>query len=142
MNIGILSVRESIDVALASDPKVFERQGADMAQVNAGIEMIDGLAANLSRVPVNDMVDCVAIFQAAKSSNSVMQGQSTIWIAAMVDSIQSGRLNPNNIREQSAIWRALHEGGPKATLGVEGLKAKSGQCLAWTNEAMAAVTPR
>jgi len=139
--IGILSLRDGIEAAMAVDPDVFKKQGVDMDVLDAGMKLLDGYAAALNDVSANDTVDCVAIFQIAKIGDPSFEPASNVWIAAMVNAIESGKLDAGNIRQQSPFWRALLDGA-EALAKVEGMNEKAEQCQGWLNAAVAKSTAK
>lgn len=141
VKIGILSLRDSFAAAMAVDPDIFKKQGIDMDVVDAGMKLLDGYAAALSDVSAKDTVDCVAIFQIAKIGEPTLEPASNVWVVAMVNAIESGKLDAGNIRQQSAFWRALADGA-EALAKVEGMNEKAGQCEGWLNAAVAKSTAK
>jgi len=135
--IGLVSVSDSIQVALKNDPEVFEKMEMSTEQVMSGVKLIEKQAAALDNLTIADRVQCAAIFEAAGASDENLAPYATIWRAALVRLIEAGDLDPKSIREQSKYWQILAEKGSDAVLSADGYQQQAEKCDGWINEAIA-----
>lgn len=136
VKIGLLSLADSVNAAVASDPDVFENMGASLEQVQAGLTVMNAKSDGLRGLSAEDMVACTAIYQAVSLSKPSVVPLANIWMKAFVDGIESGRLDSANIREQSEYWNVLALEGPEAVISVDGYRTQASKCDGWVNESI------
>jgi len=136
VKIGILSLEESVEIAHAVDPELFERMGTSLEQVKDGLSVLAAAAEKLSPLPIDDRVHCVAIYQAAASKDKSLSTNLNIWMMALVDAIENGDLDSKGIREKSVFWQALATSGPQAVISTEGFQEQASKCDRWINNVM------
>lgn len=134
--IGLVSVSDSIEVALRDNPEVFEKMDMSTEQVRSGVMQIEKQAAGLGDLTVADRVQCTAIYEAASVSDKTLAPYATIWRSALVGLIEAGDLDPKSIREQSFYWQILATKGSDAVLSVDGYKEQATKCDGWINDAI------
>jgi len=131
--IGLVSLSDSVEMALKEDPEIFENLGMSTDEVKAGVATIQQQAAGLGGLSIVDRVQCAAIYQAASLEDPSLEPYATIWMTDMVSAIEAGDLNPGEIREQSEFWRVLANDGPNAVSAAEGYEAQATKCDGWVN---------
>jgi hypothetical protein len=128
VTMGILSLSDTIEMALEQDPDIFKDMGMNAAQVRQGVEVISAQAAPLVKLPHEHLVSCVAIYQAATKSDLSLKPRSTVWMAALVQAIDAGGIDPKKIKEKSAFWRLLESQGVDAVMANDGYQSKASEC--------------
>ena len=135
--IGLMSLDDGIDLALAEDPQIFTKMGLTTEDVKAGLSVISKQAKTLNTLPMDERVHCVAIYQAATANDKSLEPRLTVWTANLVDSIESNKLDPKAIKEKSLFWRALAKDGSDAVISADGFQEQATKCDEWIDDAVA-----
>lgn len=133
---GFLSIRESLDMAQAADPKIWETLGTTRDALEGGLVTLEAQSAQLADVSLAEKTSCVAIYQAKKISDPALEPYSNIWMGSLVSAIQGGDLAPDNIRIQSEYWRALANNGVTGLTKLSGYEEQQASCEALVNKAI------
>lgn len=136
VEVGLISLGQSIEMAEAASPGMFEKMGMNIDTINAGLETINRQAAALKQRDLGDRVSCTAITHAEKYNDPSRKPYAAIWTAALTDAIEQGELDAAQIREQSQHWRALAVNGLDGLAAVAGVEEKAQMCNSWLNEAI------
>jgi len=137
VEIGLLSLSDSVAMAVEHDPEIFKSMGTSLDQIKSGLVIIKAQAEGVRGLALEDLVSCTAIYKSASVSDVSIEPFSNIWMSAFVDEIESGRLDAAKIREQSSYWAKLAEGGPDGLVAMDAYKSKAAECDEWINEAVA-----
>lgn len=136
VEIGIISLSESIEMALATDPDMFDDMGMTVEDIEAGLEIIAGQAKQLDALPVSDRVACTAISHVEKREDPSRAPYASIWTAALTSAIERGELAATEIRQQSVFWQEMAVSGVDGLTGFDGLEVKAEACNAWLDDAI------
>lgn len=135
--IGLMSLDDGIDLALAEDPQIFTKMGLTTEDVKAGLSVISKQAKTLNTLPMDERVHCVAIYQAATANDKSLEPRLTVWTANLVDAIESNKLDSKAIKEKSLFWRALAKDGSDAVISADGFQEQATKCDDWIDDAVA-----
>lgn len=135
---GFLSIRESLNMAEATDPTIWEKMGRTRAELDSGLNLIEAQAAELGGASIADKVSCVAIYHANKMTDPSLAAYSNIWMTSLVSAIQDGQVAPDDIRAQSEYWRALANNGVEGLTKLSGYEAQNASCEAQVDQAVSA----
>lgn len=136
VEIGLLSLSDMIDVALKENPEAFEDLGTSSEVVLEGVAIIEAQAAALNEVGVADQVHCLAIYQSAVVSNVELAPYRTVWLESLLRFIESGDVDPSELREKSVFWQTMAESGVDAVIEMDGFQNQAEKCDEWINMAM------
>ena len=128
VKVGLVSLAQSIDLAEATNPGIFEKMGYSLEQVKAGVKIIEGKMAPLYDAKEKQVIDCVAISQSNTLKDAANSQFSDMWVQVLNQKIEKSELSPLAFSERSAYWRAFVGQEDGGISSLEGFDAQAASC--------------
>lgn len=136
VEIGLMSLSDSVQMVLDMDPNFFETMGMSTEQILSGLQVINGQAANLSALTGEQKITCTAIYQGLALVEEGYKPYRSIWVAALVSSIENDSIDPMTISQKSEYWRVLSVSGAEDMSLLESYSDVASNCEAELNKAI------
>lgn len=128
VQIGLLSSRESIDLAEETNPGIFENMGISKAQLDDLKDSIDERVSNLSGVDNASVLTCVAISQAEKLRGNDASKSSEVWVQVLNSRLSANEFPATGLSGQNAFWGAFAKSGAREITQVDNYEAELASC--------------
>jgi len=136
VKLGLLSLSESLEMAEEQQPGLLKEMGYNLDDLLVNLKVIEEQAANLSDVPDEEKVSCVASYQALRFEDVKFEPYSNIWRSALVRAIESGEVLSGSFGDENEYWQALKLQGPIGLKQIDGAGEFVQQCENWLNGAI------
>lgn len=134
--VGMLSTRESVEIAEATNPGIFDGMGVSKADLEALFAKVDGRVAGLADVEKDQLLSCVAVSQAKALNDTGAAKEAEVWVQVLNARLADADAATSGFAEKNTYWRSFAKFGNGRIEQLDDYETTSAACQAHTRKVM------